>query len=157
MLPFFSAPRKRFGCSVDQHADRILFGKKTMRQSMEEIIMAQIAEVKAAEIYGGATPSFVLPEEEAEISDPTMLRLKSGEDASYEEQANEILVNSRRKEGKNADRREWLTTEQLLLRQHKEVYNQNGFPDAALISGIYKRAHNPNAGNRPGRQAKSDD
>ena len=85
------------------------------------------------------------------------LRLRSGEDLSIEEQANEILVNSRRREGKNADRREWLTTEQILLRQHKEVYNQNGFPDAALVSGMYKRIHNPLLGNRPGRSGKGEE
>lgn len=122
-----------------------------MRQSMEEIIMAQINQIKAMEIYGSPSAPMNL------ATDAKVMRLRSGEDLSAEEQANEILVNSRRAEGKNADRREWLTTEQILLRQHKEVYNQNGFPDASLVSGIYKRAHNPNAGTRPGRYSKSEE
>ena len=146
-------PRKKFDCSVDQQVNRIIFGSKTMRQSIEDIITAQINHIKAMEIYGSSSPSWSL--EEAPSS--KVLRLRSGEDLSAEEQANEILVNSRRQEGKNADRREWLTTEQILLRQHKEVYNQNGFPDASLVSGMYKRAHNPNAGNRPTRHAKSEE
>jgi hypothetical protein len=145
--------RKKFDCSVDQQVDRIIFGTKTMRQSMEEIIMSHIAQVKAMEIYG----THSAPMELEPAPEPKVLRLRSGEDLSAEEQANEILVNSRRQEGKNADRREWLTTEQILLRQHKEVYNQNGFPDAALVSGMYKRVHNPLAGNRPGRNSKSEE
>lgn len=155
MLPFISLPRKRFGCSVDQQVEKVLFGSKTMRQSLEDIIRLQVAQAKAQEIYERAVPSFSLPEEEDEDSRP--LRLRSGEDLACEEKANEILVESRRREGKEADRREWLTTEQMLLRQHKEVYNQNGFPDAALVSGMYKRVHNPNANNRPGRFNKSED
>jgi hypothetical protein len=157
MLPFFSLPRKRFRYSVDQQVDRVLFGDKPALGSMEEILLAQLAEVKAAEIYGN--PFFVATEpfEEEEFSESAPLRLRSGEDLACEEQANEILVTSRRLEGKDADRREWLTTEQILLRQHKEVYNQNGFPDSSLVSGMYKRIHNPNAGNRPGRSSKSED
>lgn len=143
-------PRKRFNCSVDQQVDRVIFGSKTMRQSMEEIIMAQVNQAKANQIYGNYSSS-------THFVDSSVLRLRSGEDLSAEEQANEILVNSRRQEGKNADRREWLTTEQILLRQHKEVYNQNGFPDSSLVSGMYKRAHNPNAGCRPGRNSKSEE
>lgn len=146
----FSFPRRKFNCSIDQQVDRLIFGSKTMRQSMEEIIMAQINQAKASEIYGNHSTS-------SHFAEPKVLRLRSGEDLCAEEQANEILVNSRRQEGKNADRREWLTTEQILLRQHKEVYNQNGFPDSSLVSGMYKRVHNPNAGNRPGRNSKSEE
>lgn len=157
MLPFFSLPRKRFGCSVEQQVDRVLFGSRPLNKSMEEIILAQLAEAKAAEIYG--SPSIPDPDEPEQVSEPpqALLRLRSGEDLSFEERANEILVTSRRLEGKNADRREWLTTEQILLRQHKEVYNQNGFPDSSLMSGMYKRTHNPNAGGRPGRFNKSEE
>ena len=152
MLPFLSLRPKRFGCSVDQHVDRILLSSRPPRASIEEAVLAQMAEVKASEIYREEV--FFEPVQEPE---PTMLRLRSGEDMSFEERANEILVTSRRLEGKDADRREWLTTEQILLRQHKEVYNQNGFPDSSLVSGIYKRVYNPNAGSRPGRFNKGDD
>lgn len=147
LVPF---SHKKFHCSVEQQVDRVIFGSKTMRQSLEEVIAAQFNQAKAAEIYG----SHYTPLDSVE-SRP--MRLRSGEDLSAEEYANEILVNSRRQEGKNADRREWLTTEQILLRQHKEVYNQNGFPDASLVSGMYKRAHNPNANGRPGRNSKSEE
>ena len=140
--------KKKFECSLSEQVDRAVLGSKTMRQSMEEIIAAQIDQLKASEIYRSAAIDF---------KEPRPMRLRSGEDLLVEEQANEILVNNRRQEGKNADRREWLTAEQILLRQHKEVYNQNGFPDASLVSGIYKRAHNPNAGNRPGRHSRSEE
>jgi len=145
---------KKFDCSVDDQVDRVIFGSKTMRQSLEEIVMAQIERVKASEIYGMHCAPTI---DGADDVESRPLRLRSGEDLSIEEQANEILVNSRRREGKNADRREWLTTEQILLRQHKEVYNQNGFPDAALVSGMYKRTHNPLLGNRPGRSGKGEE
>lgn len=156
MLPFFSHRRKRFDCSLDAQVDRVLFGKKTMRQSMEEIIMAQFNEVKAQEIYGF---DYSLPEDQGQEQDslPPPLRLRSGEDPSSEEIANEILVESRRREGKEADRRAWLTTEQITLRQHKEVYNKNGFPDASLVSGMYRRAYNPHTGSRPGKSSKSEE
>ena len=156
MLPFFSHQKKKFGCSLDSHVDKVLFGSKTMRQSMEEIILAQFNEVKAQEIYG-AEYIFAESEEPEQDSPPQPLRLRSGEDPGSEEIANEILVESRRQEGKDADRRAWLTTEQIILRQHKEVYNQNGFPDASLVSGMYRRAHNPHAGNRPGKSSKSEE
>lgn len=156
LLPFFNHQRKKFGRSLDAHVDRVLFGSKTMRQSMEEIILAQFNEVKAQEIYG-ADYVIVEPEEPQEDSPPQPLRLRSGEDPGSEEIANEILVESRRQEGKDADRRAWLTIEQITLRQHKEVYNQNGFPDSSLMSGMYRRAHNPHAGNRPGKSGKSEE
>jgi hypothetical protein len=148
-----SFSNKKFQCSVEEQVERVIFGSKTMRQSLEEIIAAQVNQAKAAEIYGNHYAPLGL----TEPTPMTPMRLRSGEDLSAEEHANEILVNNRRQEGKNADRREWLTTEQILLRQHKEVYNQNGFPDSSLVSGMYKRAHNPNANSRPGRNGKSEE
>jgi hypothetical protein len=147
LIPF---SQKRFQCSVEEQVERVIFGSKTMRQSLEEIIAAQVNQAKAAEIYGNHYAPI-------DFTESRPMRLRSGEDLSAEEYANEILVNNRRQEGKNADRREWLTTEQILLRQHKEVYNQNGFPDSSLVSGMYKRAHNPNANSRPGRNGKSEE
>jgi hypothetical protein len=146
---------KKFNSSLEDQVDRVIFGSKTMRQSLEEIVAIQMNKIKAAEIYenGSAATNFM----DSSFTEPRPMRLRSGEDHLAEEQANEILVNSRRQEGKNADRREWLTTEQILLRQHKEVYNQNGFPDSSLVSGMYKRTHNPNAGNRPGKNGKSEE
>lgn len=138
---------RRFDCSLEEEVDRIVFGSQTMQESLEKMVMHQISVMKAAAIYGNCVSSESVLEEIPGRS----MRLRSGEDMSIEEQANEMLVNSRRREGKFADRREWLTTEQIMLRQHKEVYNQNGFPDVSLVSGMYRRAHNPNAGNRPGK------
>jgi len=144
----------KFGHSVDQEVDRIVFGSQTMQQSLEKMVLQQISEMRAAEIYGYCdTPKVNLEEV---ISPPPPMRLRSGDDLATEEQANEMLVNSRRAEGKFADRREWLTTEQIMLRQHKEVYNQNGVPDVSLVSGMYRRAHNPNAGHRPGKHKSED-
>lgn len=138
-----------FGMSLDEEIDRIVFGSQTMRQSMENIIRQQISAMKAAEIYEDCDTSIAPLEEEA-VGERVM-RLRSGDNLSVEEQANEMLVSSRRREGKFADRREWLTTEQIMLRQHKEVYNQNGFPDVSLVSGMYRRVHNPLSGSRPGK------
>lgn len=140
--------------SLNESVDRIVFGSQSMHESLEKIVAQQISMMKAAEIYGNCDTSTARLEEE---QPSRLMRLRSGDDLAVEEQANEMLVSSRRKEGKFADRREWLTTEQIMLRQHKEVYNQNGFPDVSLVSGMYRRVHNPNAGNRPGRNKNSED
>ena len=137
----------RFDRSLGQQVDRIVFGSQTMQESLEKMVLQQISQMKAQEIYGNCGASVVEPE----VPVSPAMKLRSGDDLAAEEQANEMLVSSRRAEGKFADRREWLTTEQIMLRQHKEVYNQNGFPDISLVSGMYRRAYNPNAGHRPGK------
>lgn len=83
------------------------------------------------------------------ISDPAVLRLKAGEDYKLEEIAAALLAKGR--EGVTAlrDKREYLTKDQLDLRASKEVTNVNGVSDEALMSGLFRRAFNPNKGHRP--------
>lgn len=82
---------------------------------------------------------------------------KSGIDWRLEEEANEILRESRKDVTKLSEKKYWLTEEQLNLRQSREVYNQFGVPDASLVSGLYRRAYNPHAGHRPSKSRNSDE
>ena len=82
---------------------------------------------------------------------------KSGIDWKLEEAANNILRESRQGVTKLSDKKYWLTEEQMALRQQREVYNQFGTADARLVSGLYRRAHNPLAGNRPNKSRSTDE
>jgi hypothetical protein len=112
--------------------------RKTLAQRELEIL-AQIREERDQELL-----SRVLP-------------LRSGDKNSIEEDAERLLAASRR--GKNGPvvTDEWLSREQYILRKNKEVYSASGVPDASLISGLYKRAYNPEFGNRPNKTKSSDD
>lgn len=80
----------------------------------------------------------------------TELRLRQGEWPLAEEQALEILQDERRAGSKAIkDKNDWLTPDQLKLRQDREVLNQNGVPDGRLLQGIYHRSYNPMMGRRP--------
>ncbi len=98
-----------------------------------------------------------LDNEELEEEPKSELRVRSGIDWEKEDAANQILRESRKGVTKLSDKKFWLTEEQLALRQSREVYNQFGVPDARLVSGLYRRAHNPLAGRRPTRSRTSDD
>lgn len=89
--------------------------------------------------------------------DPQYLSLKSGVDYSRESDADKLLAKSR--EGVTAlqDKRDFLTPDQLRLRIQKEVLNVTGVSDESLMSGLFKRAHNPLAGSRPRGLKHSDD
>lgn len=52
---------------------------------------------------------------------------------------------------------DYLSKEQLALRQSKEVMNHHGVSDASLFAGMYRRAYNPLAGQRPKGRRSSDD
>jgi hypothetical protein len=72
-----------------------------------------------------------------------------GVNFSLEEQANAILREGRRGITALSAKKDYLTEEQLTLRQNREVYNVNGVPDCHIMSGLYRRAYNPIAGARP--------
>lgn len=78
--------------------------------------------------------------------------LYSGVNQELEEQANAILREGRRGVTALSEKKDYLTAEQLHLRQSREILNSNGFPDPAICQGLYRRSYNPNAGSRPRRR-----
>lgn len=83
------------------------------------------------------------------LGDPRPLPLKTGTHYSLEEQADRLLAQGREGVTALSDKRDYLTSDQLALRASKEILNSQGFPDAALVSGLFRRAYNPLTGNRP--------
>lgn len=82
--------------------------------------------------------------------------LYSGINSDLEEQANAILREGRRGVTALSEKKDYLTEEQLSLRQAREVLNSNGFPDPSIRQGLYRRAYSPMAGARPGRRPSDD-
>ena len=82
--------------------------------------------------------------------------LYTGVNSDLEEQANAILREGRRGVTALSEKKDYLTEEQLNLRQAREVLNCNGFPDPSIRQGLYRRAYSPNAGNRPRRRPSDD-
>lgn len=81
------------------------------------------------------------------------MSLRSGINYLVEEQADEWLAKSKA-DGMTVD---WLSHDQLDLRQNREIGNSLGVADASLVAGIYRRAHNPLLGSRPGKLERSHD
>jgi hypothetical protein len=77
--------------------------------------------------------------------------LYSGINSTLEEQANAILREGRRGVTALSEKKDYLTEEQLNLRQAREVLNSNGFPDPSIRQGLYRRVYNPMANARPRR------
>lgn len=88
--------------------------------------------------------------------DPTTLSLTPGVNWKLEDAADELLAEGRRGVTSMAAKTDYLSREQLTLRQSKEVFNTNGVPDSSLVAGLYRRAYNPLSGQRP-KHRKSDD
>jgi hypothetical protein len=80
---------------------------------------------------------------------PKVLGLKSTPNYALEEEADKLLAASREGVTALSDKRDYLTADQLALRASKEILNSQGFPDASLVSGLFRRAYNPLAGSRP--------
>jgi hypothetical protein len=102
--------------------------------------------------------------EREEMLNSKPMRLRSGGDSyspgpksQVEEEAHKILAAERRGVTSMADKTDYLSCEQYGLRKSKEIFNHIGVPDASLMRGMYRRAYNPEFGNRPGGQAKSDE
>jgi hypothetical protein len=85
------------------------------------------------------------------LEPPSELSLRSGEDYSLEEQAALLLAKGRQGVTALSDKRDYLTKDQLKLRAEREVLNHTGVSDESLMSGLFRRAFNPNAGCRPSR------
>lgn len=88
---------------------------------------------------------------------PQMMSLKSGIDYRLEEDADRWLAESRRGVTSMSAKTDYLSKEQLALRQSKEVLNHHGMADSSLFSGMYRRAFNPLSGQRPKGRRNSDD
>ena len=88
---------------------------------------------------------------------PKILSLRSGVDYRLEEDADRWLAEGRRGVTSMSAKTDYLSKEQLALRQSKEVMNQFGVSDSALFSGMYRRAFNPLAGRRPKSLRSSED
>lgn len=82
--------------------------------------------------------------------------LYSGVNSELEEQANAILREGRRGITALSEKKDYLTEEQLSLRQAREVLNSNGVPDSSIRQGLYRRVYSPLAGTRPGRRPSDD-
>ena len=94
--------------------------------------------------------------EKEELLRSQPMSLRSGDKNSIEEDAERILAVGRRNNGVD-DVDLYLSREQMILRKNKEVYSTNGVPDASLVSGLYRRAYNPEFGARPKGVKGSDD
>lgn len=70
-------------------------------------------------------------------------RVKSGVDEKLEEAADLILAAYRKNIKKHSDKKDYFTTAQLDYRRAREIYNKNGFPEAGLYQGLFKRCYNP--------------
>jgi hypothetical protein len=82
--------------------------------------------------------------------------VRCGVDWDLEEQADRILADSRRGVTKLSEKKDILTNEQLNLRRSREVYNHVGTPEPHIVSGLYRRAYNPRAHDRPTKLRSSE-
>lgn len=80
----------------------------------------------------------------------------SGTNYAVEDEADRLLAAGRRS-SESVDKTDYLSPEQLALRKSKEVLNHHGVPDGRLFTGMYRRAFNPESGQRPVRLRSHDD
>lgn len=83
--------------------------------------------------------------------------LYQGINYDLEEQANAILRDGRKGITALSEKKDYLTDEQLSLRQAREVLNSNGVPDPSIRKGLYRRSYNPLANNRPRKNGNCED
>lgn len=87
----------------------------------------------------------------------TAMTVRSGIFPTVEAEANEWLRKGREGVTKLSDKKDYLTEDQMELRNDREIPNGHGYPEAAIRSGLYKRAYNPLAGKRPTRSGRHSD
>lgn len=76
--------------------------------------------------------------------------VKVGPDWELENQATEILMQDRRTTTPtDTEKNLWLTDDQMRTRWNHEVYTWLGYPMPSIRSGLFRRAYNPLAGQRP--------
>lgn len=85
------------------------------------------------------------------------MSLTNGINYKIEADANEWLRKGREGVTKLSEKKDYLTEEQLSLRNDREVPNGHGFPEAHIFSGMYRRSYNPLAGKRPSKSGRSHD
>ena len=83
--------------------------------------------------------------------------LYNGINSELEEQANAILREGRKGITALSEKKDYLTEEQLSLRQAREVLNSNGVPDPSIRQGLYRRVYNPQSNLRPRRCVSDQD
>lgn len=98
-----------------------------------------------------------MTDEQEDRTTPRTLSLRSGVDWNLEEDADRWLAESRRGVTSMSAKTDYLSKEQLALRQSKEVMNHHGVSDASLFSGMYRRVYNPMSGQRPKGRRSSDE
>lgn len=78
--------------------------------------------------------------------DPDVLcRTRSGSDWEIEMLADQILADGRRGVMKHSELRDYLSPSQLDLRRSREIMPTQGYPEAHIFSGLYRRAYNPDS------------
>lgn len=82
--------------------------------------------------------------------------LYCGVKLDLEEAANAILREGRKGVTALSEKKDYLTDEQMALRQAREVLNTNGFPDPSIKQGLYRRTYSPMLGSRPCRAMSED-
>jgi len=95
----------------------------------------------------------VAPPEEQRLAPAKIMSLRSGTNYQVEEQADEWLAKSR----ESATKSDYLSHDQLALRQSREVPNHLGVADERLVAGMYRRVFNPLMGKRPKRPKSRDE
>ena len=68
---------------------------------------------------------------------------RSGVDKHIEGLADYMLAKERRGVTKHSEMKDYFSIGQMDLRRSREVYPTQGFPEANLFSGLYRRAYNP--------------
>lgn len=86
-----------------------------------------------------------------------LMMLRAGEQYAVEDDTEKRLAEARRTLPPGEHDPVYLSREQEILRRQKEVMNMHGVPDGRLMQGLYKRVHNPEAGNRPRGMRMGDD
>lgn len=82
-------------------------------------------------------------EDELREEGQSFVNKTSGEDIYLESVADNILARGRRGTTKHSELRDYLSKSQLALRQSREVYPSQGFPEENIYKGLYRRAYNP--------------
>lgn len=73
-------------------------------------------------------------------------KVKYGIDWELEEQAMEILMNDRKSRNvtKHSEKQDWFSYGQMYRRKSREIITTSGVPEKGIVSGMFKRAYNPN-------------
>lgn len=98
-------------------------------------------------------------DDEYHIAEPSIMPLRSGVDFSVEDRTEALLADDRRTARAQGQPviADYLTPDQITLRHAREVIGPLGVTDPSMVHGIYRRAHNPMAGQRPTKLRQGDE